>query len=162
MSIASEAKLRQLATNIIGENLVAERGCFTFPNDSGEVIRDVPFVYCPNLIAKVADMVEQHKRYVILHIQKINHYSQTCRAPDGLTWHDGAIPDDELWIKIGGDKGRGSFKFNLQLINTKTPNSVKSTSLVSVFKAGDSTSNLHTALDMYQEHIKEIQGMQIE
>lgn len=64
-------------------------------------------------------------------------------------------------MKLGGDKGRGSFKFNMQLVNTERPNSVKNTALLSVFKAGDSTTNLHTALDMYQEHIKEAQGMKL-
>ena len=62
-------------------------------------------------------------------------------------------------IKLGGDKGHGSFKFNLQLCNVKHPNSLKSTISVLVFKAGDSTMNLHTALDMYKEHVSELQGM---
>ena len=70
-------------------------------------------------------------------------------------------PEDELWVKLGGDKGRGSFKFNLQLCNTIAPNSMKNTALLSVFKAGDITTNLHTALDMYREHVKEAQGMKI-
>ena len=56
-------------------------------------------------------------------------------------------------------KVMGSFKFNLQLCNTEHPNSQKSTTLVSVFKAGDSTTNLHTALDMYKE---QLQGMTLE
>ncbi len=83
------------------------------------------------------------------------------RCSPGLTWHDGAIPADQIWVKLGGDKGRGSFKFNLQLVNTKTPNSMKSTTLLSVFKAGDSTTNLHISLDMYREQVKEMQGMPI-
>jgi len=78
-----------------------------------------------------------------------------------LTWHEGGIPPNELWFKLGGDKGHGSFKLTLQLVNTHHPNSVKETVLLSVFKAGDSTTNLHTALEMYQMHIKEAQGMQI-
>lgn len=81
------------------------------------------------------------------------------RSEGNLTWHGGTIPSDELWIKLGGDKGRGSFKFNLQLCNVQHPNSLKNTILVSVFKAGDSTTNLHTALDMYKEHVTELQGM---
>ena len=79
----------------------------------------------------------------------------------GLTWHGGAIPADELWIKLGGDKGHGSFKFNFQLMNTEHPNSQKSATLLSVYKAGDSTTNLHTALDMYKEQIDELQGMKL-
>ncbi len=49
----------------------------------------------------------------------------------------------------------------LQLVNTAHPNSIKEMTMLSVFKAGDTTTNLHTALDMYQEHIREAQGMQI-
>ena len=62
-------------------------------------------------------------------------------------------------MKLGGDKGRGSFKLNLQLVNTPEPNSCKNTSLIAVYKAGDSSVNLHIALDQYREDIKAIQGM---
>ena len=33
-------------------------------------------------------------------------------------------------------------------MNTEHPNSLKSATLLSAFKAGDSTTNIHTALDM--------------
>ena len=76
-----------------------------------------------------------------------------------LTWHNEAIPAKELWIKLGGDKGQESFKLNIQLVNTCHPNSIKNTTLVAVFKAGDSRANLHTALDQYKEQIEELEGM---
>lgn len=61
--IASEAKQRRLAQNIIGTDPVAERAAFTFKVDKHkEEIREVPFVYYPNLIAKVADVIHQHER----------------------------------------------------------------------------------------------------
>ena len=50
----------------------------------------------------------------------------------------------------------GVLKFNFQVMNRQHPNSQKSTNLVSVFKARDSTTNLHTALDMYKEHLDEV------
>lgn len=63
--IASERKLRKLAKEIVGDNIVSERGAFTFPTEKGgEEIREVPFVYVPNFIAKVADVASQHERYV--------------------------------------------------------------------------------------------------
>ena len=46
-----------------------------------------------------------------------------------LTWHNEAISSDQLWVKLEGDKGHGSFKFDLQLVNTKRPNSIKATTL---------------------------------
>ena len=71
------------------------------------------------------------------------------------------MPKDEIWIKIGGDKGRGSFKLNIQLCNVAHPNSQKNTYLLSLFMSGDSTTNLHTVLDMYKDQIAEIQGMNL-
>lgn len=118
VSIASEGKQRKLAKDLLGVAPKAEKGAFTFVVDKKEEVREVPFVYYPNFIA----------------------------SSTNLTWHDGAIPADEIWVKLGGDKGRGSFKFNIQLLNTKHPNSIKNTVLLSVFKAGDTATNLHTAL----------------
>lgn len=54
-----------MAQEVLGHNVVAEMGAFTFPMDKGgEEIREVPFVYVPNLIAKIADVVTQHERQV--------------------------------------------------------------------------------------------------
>jgi hypothetical protein len=38
---------------------------------------------------------------------------------------------------------------------------MKKTTLLSVFKPGNSTTNLHIALEMYKEHVVEAQGMQV-
>ena len=63
VNIASERKQRQLAQQIIGDNVVAEKGAFSFPGEKGgEVMKEVPFVYIPNLIKKIADVVSQHER----------------------------------------------------------------------------------------------------
>ena len=48
---------------------------------------------------------------------------------DKLTWHGGAIPSDEVWVKIGGDKGGSSFKMNFHIMNVPNPNSVHNTSI---------------------------------
>eukprot|EP00731_Ephydatia_muelleri_P003813 Em0001g3813a len=44
-----------------------------------------------------------------------------------LTWHKGFIPANEIWLKIGGDKGGGTFKMTFQIVNVATPNSVHNT-----------------------------------
>lgn len=45
--------------------MVAENGAFSFPVDKGgEVVKAVPFVFVPNLIKKIADMVSEHERHV--------------------------------------------------------------------------------------------------
>ena len=62
-------------------------------------------------------------------------------------WQDGIIPKDEVWIKLGGDKGGGMFKMNFQIVNTQSPNSVHNTCVFSCFEADDTVTNLHVALD---------------
>ena len=64
-----------------------------------------------------------------------------------LTWHDSMIPEDEIWVKIGGDKDGGSFKMSFQIHNVPHPNSVENTCVFAAFQANDSTINLHIALD---------------
>ena len=66
-----------------------------------------------------------------------------------------------LWLKLGGDKVRGSFKLNLQLCNILHPNSQKCTNLISMVMAGDSTMNLHTCLDMYADQLDELEGSEV-
>lgn len=64
MKFPSEKEMRKLASSIIDDTMVAERGAFSFPSEEGgEEFREVPFVYFPNLIAKVADIISQHERY---------------------------------------------------------------------------------------------------
>ena len=68
-----------------------------------------------------------------------------------LTWHDGDIPPNEIWIKIGDDKGGSSFKMNFQIVNTPKPNTPKHTCIFTTVEAPDSITNLHVALDRYKD-----------
>ena len=74
-------------------------------------------------------------------------------------WHEG-IPADEIWIKIGGDKGGGSFKAALQVLNLPSPNSPLNTCVFACFEASDSTANLHICLDRYSQDVLCLHGKQ--
>ncbi len=76
-----------------------------------------------------------------------------------LTWHDGLIPDGEVWIKIGGDKGGGSFQMSLQLANLSHPNSISNTFVFACFEANDSVTNLHVGLDHFKDQIEAIKAL---
>jgi len=66
VSIASERQQRKLAKELVGSNITAERAPFTFSSEKNkEEIREVPFVYRPNLIRAIADLVDKHERYQI-------------------------------------------------------------------------------------------------
>ena len=41
-----------------------------------------------------------------------------------LTWHDGAIPSDEVWVNFSGDHGKSIMKFCVHF-NVNKPNSKK-------------------------------------
>lgn len=41
----SETKQRKLADSIVGDDLIAEKGAFTFSVEKGKEIREVPFAY---------------------------------------------------------------------------------------------------------------------
>jgi len=61
VSLASEGKQRTLAAGAVGDNITAEVAPFTFTTADGrDEIREVPFVYAPNLIARVADTLTHH------------------------------------------------------------------------------------------------------
>ena len=59
-------------------------------------------------------------------------------------------------------RGQGSWELQVQLSVDKyrAPELPKEHHSCLSFKAGDSTTNLHTALDMYKDHVQEMQGMQ--
>ncbi len=52
-----------VAKDIVGEDIIAEKGAFSFcEQGKEEVIKEVPFVYRPNLIAAIAEIVDKHER----------------------------------------------------------------------------------------------------
>ena len=71
------------------------------------------------------------------------------------------IPDGELWVKIGGDKGGGSFKMSFQLCNVSNPNSVENTCVFAVCNASDTPANLHVALERYRDQVSNLQTLQL-
>lgn len=60
ISLASEARQRKMAAEIIGHDPVAEKAGFTVTVEKGEEIKELPFVYFPNLIQKISDIIHQH------------------------------------------------------------------------------------------------------
>ena len=44
-------------------------------------------------------------------------------------------------------------------MNVPHPNSIKNSTLLAVYRAGDSVYNLHTALDQFKEQFEEMDGM---
>ena len=74
-----------------------------------------------------------------------------------LVWHN-AIPDDEVWLKLGGDKGGGTFKMSFQIVNTQAPNSPANTCVFSIFEAEDSVTNLKVVADRFGQDVERLES----
>ena len=74
-------------------------------------------------------------------------------------WHQG-IPQDEIWVKLGGDKGGGYFKATIQILNVPSPNSPQNTCVFTCYDAMDTTTNLHVCLDRYVTSVDSLNGME--
>ncbi|XP_070569179.1 uncharacterized protein [Ptychodera flava] len=136
-----ELKMRREKEHIIGDNLLAESLRFVFNDEKGKTVKPAPCVYARSLPEKVLQHLEDN--------DKLNL----------LTWHDGHIPENELWIKLGGDKGGGSFKSMFQLGNVPHPNAKQNTVVFCLFESGDSFQNLLTALGRYKEQLHHLKTL---
>jgi hypothetical protein len=75
ISVGSEVKQRKLAKEVLGDNMVAELGAFTCKREGGgELIREVPFAYVPNIIRRSTDLIEDHRRCTTLRVTSITYY----------------------------------------------------------------------------------------
>ena len=116
-------------------------------------IEPAPFVYTPNLGEKIQSMLEMNSydRYAYVMCMHILVFLwitiMFCRV-DCLTRHDGAIPQEEVWIKIR-DKGGGSFKMSFQICNVCNPSSTQNTSVFAIFEGQSTAANLRIPLDPY-------------
>ena len=88
------------------------------------------------------------------------HYIDEYGRTDQVIRHDGAIPDDTIVVKIGGDHGGGTFKMAFQIANHRYTHSLQSTIPFLVLEAKDSPANLATALQPYKEQVKLSSSMQ--
>ena len=57
---------------------------------------------------------------------------------DLLAWHNNVIPEEQIWLKVGGDHGGGSFEMPLQTANIQSPNSKHNTFMIHMANAKDS------------------------
>jgi hypothetical protein len=76
-----------------------------------------------------------------------------------LTANKETIPDAEVWLKIGGDKGGKSMKVNFQILNLPHPNSVTNTCVFLAYEGPDTKTNLYVALARYKSQIDTLQQL---
>ena len=107
-----------------------------------------------NLIRQPAPIVQVTSLQSFL-VEKLEKYKRENK----LIWPS-YIPKDKIWIKIGGDKGGGSFKACAQIVNVQYPNSPKNTTVFASMEAPDYYDNLEFLLQRYKHEIPLIDGME--
>ena len=73
-----------------------------------------------------------------------------------MTWHNGSIPAEKVYLKLGGDHGQGSMKMEFQIANVPKPNSLQNTVVFAMFQGKDTRNNLYTILDGYREQVRDL------
>ena len=85
-------------------------------------------------------------------------YLDALKENNLLKWHN-TIPEDEVWVKIGGDHGRGTFKLTMQVANVEKPNSKTNTIVFAYGEVVDSHENLRKIMNNFETEINSMQGM---
>ncbi|GFO09968.1 amine oxidase [Plakobranchus ocellatus] len=62
----------------------------------------------------------------------VDHLLDSYKENNLLSWHNDSIPKDEVWVKIGGNHGKNSLKFTLQIANTEKPNARLNTIMIAI------------------------------
>ena len=75
-----------------------------------------------------------------------------------MTWHN-TIPEDKIWIKVGGDHGRDSFKLCLQILNVENPNAKNNLFMICLVECKDTYENLSIVLSPFRAHISKLKQM---
>lgn len=143
---------------LVPEDIRAEMTVFSFKSASNVILRPAPLVYIDDLSKAIASALEELNRYYILRNKTVVTSAIILLSFGELTWHD-CIPDNEIWVKIGGDHGGGSFKLSFQLRNAPLVNSVHNVHPICCFEAGDSKTNLEVALGRYRSQVQEISSL---
>ena len=132
VKMSGEAKMRKLANKVILDYVVSVSLCFAFMEKSGK--QKIPY----------------HETATLAYIQDVEgllrNLLDAYSAAEMLTWHDGTIPDDQIWIKIGGDHGKQSMKLTFQIINLQKTNA-KQNVVFAYAPVPDSHENLLTLFE---------------
>ena len=101
LSLQNEHKQRAALENLNTGNIVTQMVDFV---DSLGHTHHTALARVSNISDFIIRLLDQHKKY------------------HTLTWHESVIPEDEIWVKLGGDHGKDSLKFTMQIANTYKPN----------------------------------------
>ena len=145
ITFARESSERKEQQHIVQDNIVAKDRHLLFPDEpstTGQTLKETPIVYAKDLCSFVTDLLDKYNEQQL------------------LDFHDVNIPDDQIWVKIGGDHGGDSLKLCLQIANVKSPNSRDNTFAISfMFNGKDTAENFRKALWHYRHQVYKLKKL---
>ena len=147
----SENKQRDEKRTLLGDHLEAKSIHFEFREDNTRKstidsisVRPAPIVFIKDI-----------KSFLF---ERLN----SCAENGMLDWHRNekfrGLPGDKIYVKVGGDKGRGSMKICLQICNVQHCNSPENTLILCIFEGNDTYANLAIALDGIAQQLENLDG----
>ena len=125
--MAGEEKQKELARHIVQDAISVETKLFR--SENLDQITEVPYAKCQNL-----------PKFVDRRLDEFLEHNK-------LVWHDGGIPEDDIWVKVGADHGKNLLKFTLEIANVSAPNAKDNTVVIGTAGIKDNYQNLKTFLD---------------
>ena len=106
----------------------------------------------------------KHTNYQMAHVHDLQAFVigllEEYKKHGKLTWHgEHGIPEDEIWIKLGGDHGKGSMKMCVQIANLEKPNARENTHAVAIVNAKDSNEILSEICVYLNPELKKLKKM---
>ncbi|GFO02792.1 amine oxidase [Plakobranchus ocellatus] len=137
-NLPNEHAVRRLHKQITAGDIAVK--IKTFQNKKMKQEYDLEVAYIRDILQFVTKKLEEHDK------------------GGELNWHDGKIPQNEVWIKIGGDHGKNSFKVALSIFNLSKPNAKQNTHLIVMAKVPDTMHNMQIMLDDLKPQIESLQS----
>ena len=141
-----EQKQRKLTNEILNNHFVVEEIDVIVQDPTNKTNlseKRKPFGRVRSIVSFVLDILNKYKQLNLLVSKE-------------------GIPRDEIWIKIGGDHGGGSFKLCLQILNLLHPNSKKNTFVIGLIEVKDTCENLKRLIgptSHIQEEIRQLEDL---
>ena len=136
VNVENETAQRKLQQNILPQDSMAETHNFSFKNgQKEEYFRQTQAIFIENIENYLFNLLNQYQ------------------SQNELSWHGGSIPEEKIWVKIGGDHGQGSLKVTLQTLNVEKPNSKFFTSIIAMANVPDNVKNLRILLNRFIDQI---------
>ena len=139
--IENETSQREHQKKIIPQDIDVEYNEFLYKNEYKQSLQlRAPAVFIKDLKTYLFQILDQYK------FQNL------------LILHENSRPNEEIWVKIGGDHGQGSLKATLQVLNIEKSNSKFHTSVFAMAQVPDKVHNLQTLLGRFKLQIEDMQN----